>query len=289
MSYRATFRKYYRLTKPGIIRGNAITTAAGFFLASTGSIDIVLLLATLTGASLVVASGCVYNNVLDQGIDQKMARTKKRALVTGTISTRAALLYATLLGVAGFSILALKTNLLTVIIGLLGIFFYVIVYGVAMRRTVHGTVVGSISGAIPPLAGYTSVTGHIDSAAILIFIILVCWQMPHFYSIAMYRSKDYTGANIPVLPLVKGVSATQRQIICYIVLYIFAVILLALTGNAGYMYVIISAAVAVWWLVIGIKGRRAADTDAWARQMFRISLIVINVFSLMITLDAVLS
>jgi len=110
-----TVKAYYRLTKPGIIYGNAITALAGFLLASRGHIDIILGIATLLGISLVIASACVFNNYLDQGIDIKMARTKKRALVTGVIKGQAALVYAVILGIVGFTALAAYTNALTVI------------------------------------------------------------------------------------------------------------------------------------------------------------------------------
>jgi protoheme IX farnesyltransferase len=118
-------KTYYALTKPGIIYGNALTVAGGFFLAAKGHASVGLFLATLGGACLVMASGCVFNNWLDRDIDSKMPRTKKRALVEGIVSARSALIFATVLGLIGISLLAAFTNWLTVIIGLLGLLFYV--------------------------------------------------------------------------------------------------------------------------------------------------------------------
>jgi heme o synthase len=281
-------REYYTLTKPGIIRGNAITTTAGFLLASKGSPDWLLLFTTLLGASLVVAAGCVYNNVLDRGIDEKMVRTKYRALVTGTISIHSSITFGTLLCLAGFGLLVTQTNTLTALIGLVGIIFYVAVYGAAKRRSVHGTVVGSISGAIPPVAGYTAVTGQVDIIAALLFLILVCWQMPHFYSIALYRSKEYAAAGIPVLPLAHGIAATQRQIIIYILLFIGSALSLWAIGYTGYTYAVAIALAGLWWLRLGFKGLQTTDTSAWARRMFGSSLMVISVLSLMLSIDAML-
>src|SRR2546430_360118 len=119
----ARFKSYYLLTKPGIIYGNAITTIGGFFLASKGHFNIGLFLATLIGISLVIASSCVVNNYIDRSIDEKMERTKRRGLVTGRISVQNAIVFAIILGMAGFLLLALHTNLLTVVIAFIGYFF----------------------------------------------------------------------------------------------------------------------------------------------------------------------
>ncbi len=163
-----TFKAYYQLTKPGIIYGNLLNTASGFLLASKWHFGFGLLLATLGGTALVIASACVINNFLDREIDAKMARTKKRALVSGSISGPRALICASLLGLLGFVILGVRTNRLTFGLGVLALFTYVVLYGIAKRRSVHGTVVGSIAGALPPVAGYTAVTNHLDSGALIL-------------------------------------------------------------------------------------------------------------------------
>ena len=129
---------YYRLTKPGIIYGNLMTTLAGFFLASKGHIDPWLLLAVGSGTALGMASGCVFNNYIDRGIDSKMKRTQKRALPSGTVSGRAALVYASVLGMLSFTILSLFTNALVVASGIIAVFFYVVLYGIAKRKWFSG-------------------------------------------------------------------------------------------------------------------------------------------------------
>lgn len=277
---------YYRLAKPGIVYGNAITAAAGFFLASKRHIDIGLLLAMLAGLSLIIASACVFNNYIDRDIDKKMNRTKKRALASGGISIRSALTYASLLGLFGSLILGLFTNWLALGIALAGLFAYVVVYGVAKRRTVHGTVIGSISGAMPPVVGYAAVTNHLDGAALLLFIILVCWQMPHFYAIAMYRYKDYKAADLPVLPVKKGMAATKRQIIAYIVAFTASASLLSVFGYTGYTYRIVVIVLGIYWLYKGLAGYSTTDDAAWGRRMFFASLIVTLGLSLMIAVGA---
>lgn len=246
---------------------------AGFLLASKNDVRFWLLIETLAGLSLVIASACVYNNYLDRNIDKKMARTSKRAIVTGSVSKSAALIYATGLGIVGFIILAWFTNWLVFTVALTAVIFYVILYGLAKRRTVHGTLVGSIPGAAPPVIGYLAVTNHIDSAAIILFLILVFWQMPHFYAISMYRHKDYKAAGLPVLAVKKGMAAARYQILIYIFAFTAAAALLSVYGYTGLIYRVVVILLGVYWLYQGFKNWRMRD-EAWGRRMFFTSLIV---------------
>ena len=215
-------KAYYQLTKPGIIYGNLITAAAGFFLASAGRINLWLLILTLLGTSLVIASACVFNNYFDREIDAQMSRTKNRGLVKGTISTQNALMFATALGIIGFGVLIVYVNLTTVIVGLIGFFDYVIFYTFSKKLTVWATLIGSVAGATPIVAGYTAVTNRFDLSALILFLILTAWQMPHFYAIATYRMDDYANAKIPVLPVKAGILATKIQILLFIVGFVIA-------------------------------------------------------------------
>ena len=281
-------KTYYRLAKPGIVYGNAIAAIAGFLFASQGSPQLGLFLAMLVGISLVMASACVFNNYIDRDIDDAMARTKSRALVTGEISVRSALIYATVLGVVGTLLLVFFTNPLTAAVALFGHFAYVVVYGYAKRKTVHGTVVGSVSGAVPPVVGYVAVTNSIDIVAVLLFFILVLWQMPHFYAIAMYRLHDYKAAGIPVLPVVKGARRTKIEMLVYIVVFIGAASLLTVLGYAGYTYLAVMLLLGARWLQLGIQGFSAKNDALWARQLFKFSLYVLLGFCVAISLDAFL-
>jgi protoheme IX farnesyltransferase len=282
-------KNYYTLTKPGIIRGNAIAAGAGFFLASQGHISLSLFAAMLVGLSLVIASGCICNNYIDRDIDQKMARTRNRALVTGTIGVRNALLFAAICVGLGTIILVVRTNLLTAGLAVFGWIAYVIIYGIAKRRSVHGTVIGSISGAIPPVVGYCAVSGRLDLGALLLFIIMVSWQMPHFYAIAIYRRRDYAAADIPVLPLHSGVRAAKVQILIYILAFIGASAALTVFGYTGYIYLVASLLIGGYWLWHGLQGAKVADEttdDRWARKMFGISLLVVLVWAAAIAVDS---
>lgn len=279
---------YYWLTKPGIIYGNAISAIGGFLLASRGSVDILLFIATLIGISLVMASACVFNNYIDRDIDAKMKRTKNRALVSKKISPRSALIFASVLGVIGFGLLFFFANQLSAYVALFGHFAYVVLYGYAKRVTVHGTVVGSISGAVPPVVGYVAVADRLDITAVMLFLILVVWQMPHFYAIAMYRAKDYAAASIPVLPLKSGVRATKIQIITYIVLFMIATTLLTFLGITGYTYLVIMVLISLVWLLLALQGLKVKNDILWAKKLFKFSLIVLLSFNLLISVDVLL-
>lgn len=284
-------KTYYSLTKPGVLYGNALTAAAGFLLASSnkGLFDFWLFIALCLGSTLIIASACVINNYLDQDIDSKMARTKKRALVQGEIEGRNAVIFSVLLGAIGLLILMLFTNTLVVLVGIGGFLVYVVFYGMLSKRlSVHGTLVGSISGAAPILAGYVAVAGTIDLGAVLVFLILFLWQMPEFYSIAIYRRKEYAAASVPVMSVVKGIKSTKIQIFIYTVLFVISTLLLSIFGYTGYIYLVIMAVLGLYWIWLGFKGLRATNSDAWARKMFKFSLIILLVFCGLISVDALL-
>lgn len=278
-------KTYYLLTKPGIIMGNLITTASGFALASRGYIDSYLFLMTLVGLGMIIASACVFNNYIDRESDKKMERTKNRPLAKGLISSNKAIIFASLLGIGGTVFLSLFTNLIAVLTAVAGFIIYVVLYSFFKHRFTSATLIGSIAGAVPPVVGYCAVKNTLDIGAILFFLILVLWQMPHFFSIAIYRFSDYVSASIPVLPAKKGNFATKRQMLLYILGFISACVLLLVFGYTGYFYLSVAAVLGVVWLILCIKGFKSDNDTLWAKQMFRFSLVVITGLSLMISLD----
>jgi protoheme IX farnesyltransferase len=274
-------KKYLFLTKPGILFGNFITTLGGFFLAAQGSIDCLLLLLTLIGTTLVVASGCVVNNVIDQDIDQKMQRTMNRALVTKTISPTIAMFYAFVLGVIGFSVLWFYVNAYAFLFAVIGFVVYVGFYSLWTKRTtIHQTVIGSISGASPPVIGYTAVSHHFDVAALLIFVAYALWQMPHSWAIAIYRFDDYKNAGVPILPVARSILRTKIESVIYVVLFTLAVNALYFYGYTNVVFLIISNLLCAYWLYIGILGFKADNDQLWAKRFFLFSVILITIMSL---------
>jgi protoheme IX farnesyltransferase len=281
----ASVRAYYQLAKPGIVYGNAISAIAGFLLASQGVPYLPTFFGMLIGVCLVMASACVFNNYLDRNIDDMMARTKGRALVTGEISVPHAMAYGTALGLAGLFLLVMLANPLAALVAAFGHFSYVFVYGYAKRKSVHGTLVGSIPGATPPVIGYVAVTNQFDLTAALLFLILVFWQMPHFYAIALFRLHDYKRAGIPVLPAVKGATRTKLETLYYTVAFILATASLTVLGYTGFIFAGVMFLLGLKWLQIIGKGASASDDALWGREVFRFSLWVLLVLCVMLSLD----
>ncbi|WP_336029889.1 heme o synthase [Acinetobacter pittii] len=274
-------RKYLFLTKPGILFGNFITTLGGFFLAAQGSIDILLLLLTLLGTTLVVASGCVVNNVIDQDIDTKMQRTQNRALVKKTISPTVALIYALVLGVIGFSILWFGVNGYAFLFAMIGFIVYVGFYSLWTKRTsIHQTVIGSISGASPPVIGYTAVTHQFDVAALLLFLAYALWQMPHSWAIAVYRFDDYKNAGIPILPVARSIYRTKIECVIYILLFAAVLNGLYCFGYTNIFFLITFNALTAYWLYLSVIGFKAENDQLWAKRFFLYSVILITLLSL---------
>ncbi|PPC07917.1 heme o synthase [Acinetobacter pittii] len=274
-------KKYLFLTKPGILFGNFITTLGGFFLAAQGSIDILLLLLTLLGTTLVVASGCVVNNIIDQDIDTKMQRTQNRALVKKTISPTVALIYALVLGVIGFSILWFGVNGYAFLFAMIGFIVYVGFYSLWTKRTsIHQTVIGSISGASPPVIGYTAVTHQFDVAALLLFLAYALWQMPHSWAIAIYRFDDYKNAGIPILPVARSIYRTKIECVIYILLFAAVLNGLYCFGYTNVFFLITFNALTAYWLYLSVIGFKAENDQLWAKRFFLYSVILITLLSL---------
>lgn len=280
-------KHYFSLIKPGIVAGNLISIIGGFLLASQGNINIVQGLWTALGISLIVASGCVCNNHIDKDIDGKMARTKNRALVKGDISPLQAILYAAALGIVG--VIALRqatTYWLPFILVSIGFVIYVGVYSLYMKRhSIYGTIVGSFSGAAPPVVSYCVVTHSFDTGAAILLLIFCLWQIPHSYAIALYRLNDYKMAGIPVLPAVQGVNVTKRHIVIYILLFIIAELMLSFTGYTGKAYLIAALLSGLYWLWLGISGFNATDDRLWARKIFTFSIVIVFILSIMMSVD----
>ncbi|KMJ46299.1 heme o synthase [Xenorhabdus khoisanae] len=280
-------KQYLQVTKPGIIFGNLISAIGGFLLASKGVIDYPLFFATMVGVSLVVASGCVFNNYIDRDIDRIMERTKERVLVKGLIDPKISLIYASVLGIAGIVLLYVAANALAMQLALIGFVVYVGVYSLYMKRkSVYGTLVGSLSGAAPPVIGYCAVAGHFDTGALILLLIFSLWQMPHSYAIAIFRFKDYQAANIPVLPVIKGIAVAKNHITLYILAFMVATLMLTISGYAGYKYLVVAAAVSIWWLGMALSGYKTSNDRIWARKLFLFSIVAIMSLSVMMSVDS---
>jgi heme o synthase len=288
MAYKEKLQTYYRLAKPGIIYGNLLTAAAGFLFASHWHNYYGRLLATLIGLGLIIGCGCVINNIIDIDIDKKMDRTNKRSLVTGDVSIRSAITYGSILGVIGSATLIVFTNLLTFYVAIFGLFAYVVLYGYSKRKSIYGTIIGSIAGAVPPLVGYVSVANHILGGGVALVLILVFWQLAHFYAISLYRKTDYKAAKIPVWSVINGDESTRSHIIASIVIFTLFSMMPFVLGYCGFIYLIIVTANGVWWLVQSVRTANNLNFKDWGRKVFLNSLIVICVISVALAIGPIL-
>lgn len=279
-----TFANYYSALKPERTYANVMTTAAGFLFACRWHIVWGLLLATIAGTTLVVMSACAANNCTDRELDAKMPRTKSRGTVTGAVPIRNLAILAALMGVGGFVLLVAYVNWLTALIGAIAYVDYVVLYAWSKRTTVHSTLIGTISGAAPLAAGYAAVTGKFDATALLLGLVMIFWQMPHFYAIGIFRLKDYKAGGLPIWPVIKGVKSTQKWILAYTFLYVLSVIALSVFGKAGWLFGIGIGLLGVYWLYIGAKGLRSLKPEKWARGMFGFSLVTLLIFSSVLTI-----
>lgn len=269
-------KAYFILAKPGIIAGNAVTAAAGFLLGARGVIDYGLLGLLLLGLSCIIGCGCALNHYLDQERDDKMTRTQKRPLVTGALSNKEAIAFGIALGFLGSIILGSYVNALSLGAALIGLFVYLVPYTFFKYTTRYGTLVGSIAGALPPLIGYAAATGRIDLGALLLFLIIMLWQMPHFYAIALYRLREYEAAAIPVLPLERGSKTTKIHMLCYTLVFLCAVPLLFIFHYVTLLYLFITMPLVFCWAWICLQGFWCDQDEIWARKVFIGSLVVIN-------------
>lgn len=285
----AVLKRYYSLTKPRVLYGNVITVVAGYFLASRGGFQAWPFLALVLGSTLVIAAACVLNNVLDRDIDADMVRTRQRATVTGSVRVRPAVVYSAALAAMGLGLLAAGTNWGVVAVGAGGFCVYVLFYGMLSKRmSMHGTLVGSISGAAPILGGYLTVSARLDLGAVLAFLALFLWQMPEFYSISIYRRDEYARAGIPVISVVKGIPRATAEILAYTVVFVVVTLLLAAFGYTGIVYTVVMGGLGLGWIALGIRGLRTPDSARWAHRMFGYSMIMILALCAMFAVGPIL-
>ncbi|MGD7048160.1 protoheme IX farnesyltransferase [Rossellomorea marisflavi] len=270
----SAWKDFLSLIKIGIVNSNLITTFTGMWLAFyfsgahfLQSLDVIFL--TLVGSSFIIAGSCAVNNVYDRDIDHVMDRTKGRPTVTGKIHSGKALaigLFMILLG----TIMLFMTTITAGVIGLIGVICYVLLYTMwSKRRYVSNTIVGSISGAVPPLIGWAAVDGGLSTTAWVLFLLMFIWQPPHFYALAMKRVEEYRAANIPMLPVVKGFKVTKHHIVWWVAALLPLPFFLL---DLGLPFFILATAFNIGWLALGLAGYKMKDEIKWSRLMFVYSL-----------------
>jgi protoheme IX farnesyltransferase len=268
-------QSYYQLTKPRIIPLLLITTAAGMWLASDGRVDPLLLFVTLVGGTLAAASAQVLNCIYDRDIDYDMERTRHRPMPSGKVQPRDALLFAIALASLSFTLLTVFANLLSAILAMSGIVFYMAIYTHLLKRhTPQNIVIGGAAGAIPALVGWAAVTGELSWTAWLLFAIVFLWTPPHFWALALMIRDDYAKVGIPMLPVVAGEESTTRQIWIYTLLVVPASLLLIYPlGASGVVYGAIALVLGGIFLKKAWQLLHAPTDKQVARSMFKYSIL----------------
>jgi protoheme IX farnesyltransferase len=231
------WRDYYELTKPRVVMLIVFTAIVGMFLAVPGWPGAAAMFFGTLGIGLAASSAAVFNHVLDARIDIHMLRTRGRPLPQGRVSERAALGFASVLGVISMIILWLLINPLTAALTFASLIGYAVVYTVFLKRaTPQNIVIGGAAGAAPPVLGWTAVTGEVSASALLLFLIIFVWTPPHFWALAIARKDEYAKVGIPMLPVTHGEAYTRINILFYTILLVLVTILPYLTGMSGLIY-----------------------------------------------------
>jgi protoheme IX farnesyltransferase len=240
---------------------------------------------TLTGTALLVAASNALNMYLERDVDALMERTRDRPLPRAIVSPEAALAFGTGLSCVGIALVFLGSNLLTGLLGMLAVAGYVAVYTPLKRTSAAALFVGAVPGALPPLMGWTAVTGRLDAPGLALFAVLFLWQIPHFLAIATYRGADYARAGFKVLPLTVSVRATRAIIVLFSMGLVAATIVLEPLHVAGPRYALIATllgAVFIGWAAAGF--RRAAE-NRWARSLFVYSIVYLTLLFVALAID----
>lgn len=234
---RPLWQEFLELTKPRVVMLIAFTAVVGMFLAVPGMVPWQPLVFGTLGIWLAAASAAAINHVIDANIDADMGRTMNRPLPTGSLTARAAILFAVAIGALSMAILVVLVNVLTAVLTFCSLIGYAIIYTVWLKRaTPQNIVIGGLAGAAPPLLGWTAVTGEVHGNALLLVLIIFVWTPPHFWALAIARRDDYAKVNIPMLPVTHGVAFTRLHVWLYTVLLCIVTLLPYLTGMCGWVY-----------------------------------------------------
>lgn len=281
----ASYKDYLELCKPKVVLLMLLTVVVGMYLAVPGWVPIDLLMASLLGIGLSAGSAAAINHLVDKRIDAIMARTRKRPVAHGRISTRQALGFALSIGFVGLLILAVFVNMLTAFLTFFTLIGYAGIYtGYLKRATPQNIVIGGLAGAAPPLLGWTAVTNQFDPNALLLVLIIFTWTPPHFWALAIYRFEDYKDAEIPMLPVTHGIPFTKLNIVLYTVLLILVSLLPYFVGMCGLFYLagaLILGGRFLYWALILFRSEKPVT----AMYTFRYSIVYLMLLFFFLLFD----
>ena len=283
-----TIKDYYQLTKPRIIPLLLITTAASMWLASAGEVDPAKLLITLLGGMLAAASAQTLNCIYDRDIDYTMLRTRSRPIPSGRVQSNHAFIFAVILGLLSFSLFVVYINLLSGLLAMSGIVFYLLVYTHLLKRhSTQNIVIGGAAGSIPPLVGWAAVTGDLGWIPWELFALIFLWTPPHFWALALMIQEDYAQVDVPMLPVVKGEAETVKQIWYYSLLVVpLSFVLVYPLHACGWFYLGIALYLGAIFLSKAWKLKQAPKDKDLARSLFKFSILYLMLLCTTIVIDS---
>jgi protoheme IX farnesyltransferase len=269
---RPAWREYLALTKPKVSLLIVFTAIVGMVLASPGMVPLPALVFGTLGIAMASACAATLNHILDRRIDQKMARTRRRPLATGSLRAGQALGFAGVLCLGSMMVLWLSVGSLCALLTFGSIIGYAVIYTVWLKHaTPQNIVIGGAAGAAPPLLGWVAVTHSIDAQALVLFMIIFTWTPPHFWSLAIARRDEYAKVGIPMLPVTHGIPYTRRQILIYTVLLILCTLLPVAIGMSGFIYLAAALLLDARFLYLALALYRGVRPDLPSRT-FRFSI-----------------
>ncbi len=279
------FNDYLELTKPKVVALLVLTAVVGMVLATPKEPTIALVFWSMIGIGFLSAAAAAINHIIDNEIDAKMARTHNRPVAKGRVTMQNAAIFAFTLAIIGFFALAIMANWLTAWLTLASLFGYAVFYTMYLKRaTPQNIVIGGLAGAMPPLLGWTAMTGEIHGHALLLVMIVFIWTPPHFWALAIHRKEDYARVNMPMLPVTHGVEFTKNAIFLYTILLIIICMLPYLVGMSGLIYLVVSFVLNIWFLWHAWK-LKFNEKSTTAYDMFKFSIIHLMVIFIVLIVD----
>ncbi len=236
---RATWKDYLDLCKPKVVVLMLVTVLVGALLAVPTLPDLFTLTVALIGIGACAGSGAAINHMIDHRLDTQMARTQNRPIAKGRVRPEQGLIFALLLAVGGFALLWFAINPITAWLSLASLLGYAVVYTLFLKRaTPQNITIGGLAGAMPPLLGWTAMTGQVDHNALLLVLIVFAWTPPHFWALAIHKKDEYAKADIPMLPVTHGVQFTRIHIVLYSLLLFASTLMPFISGLSGWLYMV---------------------------------------------------
>ena len=282
------FQNYIKLTKPRIIPLLLITAIGGMLLGAKETPNITTILTVLIGGSLASGGASSINQYLEHDIDTKMSRTNDRPIATGTIKPINALIFGIVLNIISLFVFIIYTNLLSGLLAIGATIFYVVIYTIILKRSTHqNIVIGGAAGAIPPIIGWTAVTGSIGIPALILFAIIFIWTPPHFWALSLILKDDYAAAKIPMLPVVHGIEKTKKEIFKYSILVFITTLTLIFAENIGMIYMIPAFVLGLFFIYLSWDLLKSEEIKK-AKSLFYYSMLYLSIIFIAIMIDSLI-